>query len=99
MVGVFRTDLFRHSNGTLQSYFGAKPLSIGITQRTPERARTMSSSLCEEAMERIADEQNPLNKKGLGARTQAACLNSSVKPRRTITGVAITCILGSLDVC
>ena len=50
-----------YSNGTRQSYFGAKPLSIGITQRSPERA--MSSALCEEATERIADEQNRLNKK------------------------------------
>jgi hypothetical protein len=74
MVGVFRTDLFRHSNGTRQSYFGAKPLSIGITQRTPERA--MSSALCEEARERIADEQNRLNKKADAPRTQAACLDS-----------------------
>jgi len=71
MVGVFRTDLFGHSNGTRQSYLGAKPLSIGITQRPPERARTMSSSLCEEAMERIADEQNPLKKKAEAPRAHA----------------------------
>jgi hypothetical protein len=31
MVGIFRTDLFKHLNGRTRSYFGAKPLSIGIT--------------------------------------------------------------------
>jgi len=36
----------------------------------------MSSALCEEARERIADEQNRLNKKADAPRTQAACLNS-----------------------
>src|SRR5262249_13548194 len=38
-----------YSNGTQQSYFDAKRLSIGMTQRTPDRAGAME--LCEEAME------------------------------------------------
>jgi len=36
-----RTDLFRHFKMARRNpyiTFGAKPLSIGITQRTPERA-------------------------------------------------------------
>ena len=36
----------------------------------------MSSALCEEVTERIADEQNRLNKKADAPRTQAACLDS-----------------------
>src|SRR5262249_23686459 len=52
-----------------------KLLSIGITQRTPERAGVMSSALCEEAMPRT--EQNPLNKRPRRrTRRQVACLNS-----------------------
>ena len=58
-----------YSNRTRQSYFGARPLSIGITQRTPERAGVMSSALCEEAMART--EQNPLNKKAEAPHAQA----------------------------
>jgi hypothetical protein len=58
-----------YSNGTQQSYFGAKPLSI--TQRTPERAGAMSSALCDGVVERIADEQNPLNKKANAPRAHA----------------------------
>jgi hypothetical protein len=52
MVDVFRTDLFRRLlKWTQQSYFDAKRLSIGMTQRTLDRAGAMSSTLCEEAME------------------------------------------------
>jgi len=71
MVDIFGTDLFRRllKKGTQQSYFGAKLLSIGITQRTPERAGVMSSALCEEAMART--EQNPLNKKAEAPHAQA----------------------------
>jgi hypothetical protein len=49
----------------------AEWLSIGMTQRTPERAGAMSSALCEEAVERIADEQKPLNKKADAPRAHA----------------------------
>ena len=69
-----------YSNGTQQSYFGAKPLSIGITQRTPERAGAMSSALCEEVVERIADEQNPLNKKADAPRAHAGGMPEFVRP-------------------
>jgi hypothetical protein len=65
-----------YSNGTQQSYFGAKPLSI--TQRTPERAGAMSSALCEGVVERMLTSKIPSTKKPTRrARTQAACLNSS----------------------
>ena len=75
-----------YSNRTRQSYFGAKPLSIGITQRTPERA--MSSALCEEVTERIADEQNRLNKKADAARAlQRDCNRCRRLKRRCIFAV------------
>src|SRR5262252_4422947 len=64
-----------YSKGTQQSYFGAKPLSI--TQRTPERAGAMSSALCEGVVERIADEQNPLNKEADAPRAHAGGMPES----------------------
>jgi len=67
-----------YSNGTQQSYFGAKPLSI--TQRTPERAGAMSSALCDGVVERIADEQNPPNKKANGPRAHAGGMPEFVRP-------------------
>jgi len=67
-----------YSNGTQQSYFGAKPLSI--TQRTPERAGAMSSALCEGVVERIADGQNPLNKKADAPRAHAGGMPEFVRP-------------------